>query len=87
MLTKGIKTSELWVVLLLIGSQFLNHSGVDVSLVTDGVATAQEQVAEIARQLQEQTGAGANPTGWLAIAYVVGRVLLKWREIGQGGAV
>jgi len=85
MLTKGVKTSELWVVLLLIGAQFLNQSGVDVSLVTDGVATAQEQVAEIARQLQAETGAGANPTGWIAIAYVVGRMLLKWRELGQGG--
>lgn len=86
MLSKGIKTSELWVVLLLVGSQFLTNTGVDVSLVTDGVMTAQEQVAEIARQLQAETGAGANPTGWIAIAYVVGRMLLKWRELGQEGS-
>lgn len=85
MLSKGIKTSELWVVLLLVGSQFLNSTGVDVSLVTDGVMTAQEQVAEIARQLQAETGAEGNQTVWLAIAYVVGRMLLKWRELGQGG--
>ena len=86
MLKRGIVSSELWVVLLLIGAQFLNNTGVDISVVTDGVATAQEQVAEIARQLQAEIGTGANPTGWIAIAYVVGRQLLKWRELGQQAA-
>lgn len=75
MITKGFKTSELWVVLLLIASQYAQNIGIDLN-------TVQGQVAELAKQIQAQAGDGSDGTMWLAVAYVVGRQLLKWRELG-----
>ena len=75
----GIKTSELWVVLLLIGSQALTTAGIDVT----GLTEAQVQVAELAKQIQAQAGVdGIGPT-WIALAYVVGRLALKWKDLGR----
>ena len=83
MLTKGVTTSELWVVLILIAAQFFEITGSDMSIVIDGVVSAQDQVAELAKQLKEQAGTGNVTSTWVAMAYVVGRALLKWREIGK----
>ncbi len=75
----GIKSSELWVVLLLIGNQYLSTIGVD----TTGLTDVQVQVAELAKQLQAQYGTAGPNASWIALAYVVGRQLLKWRELGD----
>lgn len=74
MITKGLKTSELWVVLMVLASQYAQSIGIDLT-------TAQGQVADLTRQIHEQAG-GGDQTLWLAVAYVVGRQLLKWRELG-----
>ncbi len=84
MLTKGIKTSELYVVLLFIGLQYLEFRGTSTEVIIDGVMSIKDQVAEIVNQLQGEQGLTGSSTGWLAMAYVIGRQLLKWREIGQG---
>ena len=75
MIKKGVKTSELWVVVLFIISQGMQSVGVDP-------ATTNAQVVELAKQLHAQVGGATGSTLWLAVAYVVGRQLLKWRELG-----
>lgn len=84
MLTKGIKASELWVLLLLIASQYFEVTGDQAAIVVDGVSSAQDQVAELAKQIKEKYQMGGVTPTWVALAYVVGRTMLKWRELGKG---
>jgi hypothetical protein len=76
-MTKGLKTSELWVVVLMLLPYVLQQLGIDLGQV--GLTDTQKQVAEIAAQLRA-SGADNQGAQWIALAYVVGRTLLKFKN-------
>jgi len=84
-ITAGGKTSEFWVVLLLIANIVLEHAGVYELISPEQALTAAEQVQELARQLRGETGSDSSLVYVLASIYVGGRTLLKWRKTEEGG--
>lgn len=67
----GRQTSEFWVVLLVLAPWICNQFGLNYETVT--------QSADQLRQAIEAAHGGSDMPVWVAMAYVVGRKVLKWR--------
>lgn len=72
-LTKGIKTSEFWVVLLILTPWILQQLGVDIGAAIQSADDLKEAI-NAAHQ-----NSGDLPV-WVAMLYVVGRKVLKWQQ-------
>lgn len=70
-LVKGGKTSEFYIVLLVLAPWVCQQFGIDYGVVT--------QNADELRQAIEAAHGGSDMPVWVAMAYVVGRKALKWR--------
>lgn len=70
-LVRGGKTSEFYVVLLVLAPWVCQQFGLDYQSVT--------QSADELRQAIEAAHGGSDMPVWVAMAYVVGRKVLKWR--------
>ncbi len=74
-MSKGIKTTELYVVCAVIAVWGLRYLGFDVS-----PEHAQDTVAGIAEQLRGVTAEPDNFGAWIAALYVGGRSLIKLKK-------
>jgi len=70
-LIKGAKTSEFYIVLMVLLPWICQQFGVDVATITDN--------ADQLRQAIEAAHGGSDMPAWVAMAYVIGRKALKWR--------
>lgn len=70
-LIRGGKTSEFYVVLLVLLPWICNQFGLNYETVT--------QSADELRQAIEAAHGGSDMPVWVAMAYVVGRKALKWK--------
>ena len=80
-MTKGLKTSELWVVLLLLLPHVAQMFGLNIS--TEGLEEIPQHISDLAQAIQAQTGDTGSGTTWLAAIYVIGRQALKWKEVAN----
>jgi hypothetical protein len=71
----GLRTTELYVVLAVLAKLL----GLDQWLSPQLLDTAQNQVMDLAAQLH-QTGGDNTMAYLIALAYVAGRQILKWRN-------
>jgi hypothetical protein len=70
---KGAKTSEFYVVLAVLASGIAQQFGVDLS----SIAANPDDISGMIKAAQSQ---GGNASIWIALAYVVGRVILKVKD-------
>jgi hypothetical protein len=70
---KGAKTSEFYVVIAVLAPWIAQQFGVDLA----GFVANPDDIAGMIKSAHAQ---GGNAPVWMAVAYVVGRVILKWRE-------
>jgi len=79
-LKPGIKSSELWVVLIVLVTWALRYLGFEVS-----IGDVQSGAVEIAKQLHGITASPDNSGIWLAALYTAGRVIIKVKgDSGRG---
>jgi hypothetical protein len=70
---KGIKSSEFYIVLAVLVPWISQQYGIDLSAVVNNP----DDISGMIKAAQSQ---GGNAPMWIALAYVIGRVLLKWRD-------
>ena len=80
MLKKGLASSELWIIGLVIIQQYFANKGIDIPDIPD-ITAAQEQVVALAEKLHDKYGVQNTTSVYLAGIYAVGRVVLKWRAM------
>jgi hypothetical protein len=71
---KGIKSTEFYIVSAVLVPWISQQFGVDLSAVLSNP----DDIASVIRGAQ---GMGGNAPVWVAAAYVIGRVVLKWRGL------
>lgn len=71
---KGIKSTEFYIVSAVLVPWISQQFGVDLSAVLSNP----DDIATVIRQAQ---GLGGNAPVWVALAYVAGRSILKWRGL------
>ncbi|HAR38589.1 MAG TPA: hypothetical protein DCS09_08500 [Porphyromonadaceae bacterium] len=72
-LNPGAKSSEFYIVVAVLLPWVCQQFGLDMSVVT--------QNADELRQAIEAAHGGSDMPVWVAMAYVIGRKILKWRDI------
>lgn len=70
---KGLKSSELYVVLAVLAPWVSQQFGVDLG----AMLANPDDIASVIRSAQDQ---GGSAPVFVALAYVVGRVVLKWKK-------
>lgn len=73
MISKGFKTSELYVVLIVVVPWVLAQFGIDMGSVDTDAQSINDTI--------EMIHTNSDLPVWLAMAYVVGRKVLKWFEV------
>ena len=74
-MTKGVKTSEFYVVAAVLLPWIAQQLGIDL-------AGAIGNADELRRTIEAAHG-GSDVPVWVAAAYVIGRKAIKWREAGR----
>lgn len=74
-MTKGYKSSELYIVTAVLVPWLSQQFGIDLSGLLAGNP---DDIAAMIKSAQSQ---GGNMPVWVALVYVVGRVVLKWRGL------
>jgi len=70
---QGMKTSEFYVVLAVLLPWICQQFGLDASVITDN--------ADELRKAIEAAHGGSDMPVWVAMAYVIGRKVIKWRAM------
>lgn len=83
MITKSIKTSELYIVAFVLAIWGLDRLGVDVGQVLAVLLGVQQTAADVARQLQGLDVPQGTAGYWLAAAWLAARTALKARGPGD----
>ncbi len=75
-MTKGIKSSEFYVVLLVVVPWAMQYFGIDLSAL-------QGEATRLAAEVTNVQSQNSDLPVWAAGAYVIGRSFIKWKKLGK----